>query len=54
VERVPDAPVPSRFPGLLEKYADRIERMGRTPQWYDDNYSVALRVVPERAWKIGG
>jgi PPOX class probable F420-dependent enzyme len=53
-ERVPDAPAPSQYPGLLEKYADRIKQMGRTPQWYDDNYGVALRVVPERAWKIGG
>ena len=51
-ERVPDAPAPSRFPGLLDKYASRIEQMGRTPQWYDDAYGVALRVTPERAWTI--
>ena len=37
---------PSRFPGLLDKYGGRIEQMGRTPQWYDDNYSVAVRVTP--------
>ena len=51
-ERVPDAPAPSRFPGLLDKYASRIEQMGRTPQWYDDAYGVALHVTPERAWTI--
>ncbi len=51
-ERVPDAPAPSQFPGLLDKYAARIEQMGRTPQWYDDAYGVALRVTPERAWTL--
>ena len=47
-----DAPPPSRFPGLLDKYGARIQQMGRAPQWYDDNYGVALRVTPERAWTI--
>jgi PPOX class probable F420-dependent enzyme len=47
-----DAPPPSAFPGLLDKYAAAISRMGRTPQWYDDEYGVALRVTPERAWTI--
>jgi PPOX class probable F420-dependent enzyme len=51
---IPDAPVPSRFPGLLDKYAGLIERMGRTPQWYDDEYGVPLRVTPEGAWTIPG
>jgi PPOX class probable F420-dependent enzyme len=51
-ELVPDAPPPSRFPGLLDKYAPAIEYMERTPQWYDDEYNVALRVTPERAWTI--
>jgi PPOX class probable F420-dependent enzyme len=49
---VPDAPAPSEFPGFLDKYAVAIERMGRTPQWYDDKYGVALRVIPDRAWTI--
>ncbi len=49
---VPDAPAPSEFTGFLDKYAVAIERMGRTPQWYDDAYGVALRVTPERAWTI--
>jgi PPOX class probable F420-dependent enzyme len=51
-EFVPDAPPPSQFPGLLDKYAGAISRMGRTAQWYDDEYGVALRVTPERAWTI--
>jgi PPOX class probable F420-dependent enzyme len=48
--RLPDAPPPSRFPGLMEKYRRLIEQMGQTAQWYDDNYGVALRVIPERTW----
>jgi PPOX class probable F420-dependent enzyme len=50
--RVPDPPPPSEFPGLLDKYGPQIEQMGRTPQWYDDNYGAAIRVIPERAWTI--
>jgi PPOX class probable F420-dependent enzyme len=53
-EFVPDAPPPSQFPGLLDKYAGAISRMGQTAQWYDDEYGVALRVSPERAWTIPG
>jgi PPOX class probable F420-dependent enzyme len=53
-EFVPDAPPPSQFPGLLDKYAAAISRMGQTAQWYDDEYGVALRVTPERAWTIPG
>ncbi len=49
---VPDAPPPSRYPGLLDKYAPAVEYMGRSLQWLDDNFSVALRVTPERAWTI--
>jgi hypothetical protein len=51
-EVVPGAPPPSRFPGLLDKYTPAIEYMGRTAQWYDDEYGVAVRVTPERAWTI--
>jgi PPOX class probable F420-dependent enzyme len=47
---VPDAPSPSEFPGLLRKYESRIQRMGETPEWYDNNYGVAIRVTPERSW----
>jgi len=53
-EFVPDAPPPSQFPGLLDKYAAAISRMGQTAQWYDDEYGVALRVTPEHAWTIPG
>jgi len=51
-ELVPGAPPPSRFPGLLDKYLPAIEAMGYSAQWYDDEYGVALRVIPERAWTI--
>jgi PPOX class probable F420-dependent enzyme len=47
--RVPDAPPPSKFPGLLDKYTPALEAMGRTAQWYDDEYGSAIRIVPERA-----
>jgi PPOX class probable F420-dependent enzyme len=50
--RVPDAPPPSRFPGLLDKYAPAVAAMGREPSWFDENYGMALRVVPDRAWTI--
>ena len=49
-ELLADAPPPSSFPGLLDKYGPVMEQMGQTPQWYDDNYGVALRVTPERSW----
>jgi PPOX class probable F420-dependent enzyme len=51
-ERVPDAPIPSAFPGFLGKYAAPITEMGQTPQWYDDAYGVALRITPQSAWTI--
>ena len=51
--RVPDAPPPSRFPGLLDKYQPALDAMGETAQWYDDNFSEAIRIVPERARCIG-
>lgn len=51
-ERVLDAPAPSKFPGLVEKYAERIQRMGGTPEWYDNHYAAALRITPESAWTI--
>ena len=49
-ERLVDAPPPSQFPGLLDKYGTLIEQMGETPEWYDDNYGVALRIFPQRSW----
>ena len=50
-ELVPDAPLPSALPGLLDKYLDTIQAMGHTPEWYDA-YNTAIRVVPDRAWTI--
>lgn len=49
---VPDAPPPSRFPGLLDKYLPAVEAMGRPVQWFDDNYGEAIRITPESAWTI--
>lgn len=51
-EVVANAPPPTQYPGLLDKYSARIEQMGRHPDWYDRDYSVAMRVVPERTWTI--
>jgi PPOX class probable F420-dependent enzyme len=48
----PDAPPPSQFPGLLDKYLPAIKAMGSTAQWYDDNYGEAIHITPERAWTI--
>lgn len=49
---VPDAPPPSRFPGLLDKYLPAIEAMGRPVSWYDENYGQAIHIAPERSWTI--
>ena len=49
-QRLPDAPKPSQFPGLLDKYGPVIERMRQTPAWYDDNYGEAILITPERTW----
>jgi PPOX class probable F420-dependent enzyme len=49
---VPDAPPPSRFPGLLDKYLPAVEAMGRPVQWFDDNYGEAIRITPESAWTV--
>lgn len=47
-----DAPPPSRFPGLLDKYLPAVESMGREPSWFDENYRIAIRITPDRAWTI--
>ncbi len=49
---VPDAPPPSRFPGMLDKYLPATEAMGRSVQWFDENYRQAIRITPNRAWTI--
>ena len=48
--RLPGAPKPSEFPGLLDKYGPVIDRMRQTPQWYDDHYGEAILITPERTW----
>jgi hypothetical protein len=48
-----DLPLPSKFPGLLDKYLESIEEMGYDRDWYD-TYNRAIRVVPDRAWAIPG
>ena len=47
-----DAPPPSRFPGLLDKYLPAVESMGREPAWFDENYRTAIHIIPDRAWTI--
>ncbi len=49
---VPDAPPPSRFPGLLDKYMPAVEAMGRPASWFDENYRTAIHITAERAWTI--
>lgn len=49
---VRDAPPPSRFPGLLDKYMPAVESMGREPSWFDENYRTAIHITPDRAWTI--
>jgi PPOX class probable F420-dependent enzyme len=52
-EVLPDAPLPSGVPAMLDKYRARIQAMGYTQEWYDA-YSTAIRVTPERSWTIPG
>ena len=52
-EVLTDAPPPSDFPGMLDKYLDRMQEMGYTQEWYD-SYNTAIRVTPERSWTIPG
>jgi PPOX class probable F420-dependent enzyme len=49
---VRDAPPPSRFPGLLDKYMPAVEAMGRPASWFDENYRTAIHITAERAWTI--
>ena len=34
------------------KNMPRVEGMGQSPEWYDRDYGIGLRIVPERAWTI--
>ena len=49
---VRDAPLPSRFPGLLDKYMPAFDAAGRPASWYDENYRTAIHITPDRAWTI--
>jgi len=50
---VPDAPPPSGFPGMLDKYLPALEqRASGAVQRFDENYREAIRITPERAWTI--
>jgi PPOX class probable F420-dependent enzyme len=42
---------PSEAPGYLDKYGARYAALGfTTPAAFDAEYSVRIRVVPERSW----
>lgn len=49
-ELIPDAPPADGWPGLLDKYADLLAAIGMTAEHFVATYSVALRVIPDRAW----
>lgn len=49
---VPDAPLPSQFPGLLDKYMPAVEAMGQRVEWFDENYRHAIHITPDGAWTI--
>ena len=41
----------SEAPGYLDKYSPSYEGIGfKTPDAFDAEYSVRIRVVPERSW----
>lgn len=41
-----------RWPGLLDKYADVLVRIGMSAEHFVSTYTVAVQVVPQRAWTI--
>jgi PPOX class probable F420-dependent enzyme len=43
---VPDAPPASEVPEYVEKYRERIARLGMNPESFARAYSVAMRVTP--------
>jgi len=47
-EIVPDAPPVTEVPEMIEKYRDGIRRIGSDPESFARDYSVAIRVVPQR------
>lgn len=49
---LPDAPPADGWPGLLGKYADLVASIGMGVEYFASTYSVALEIVPERAWTL--
>lgn len=49
----PEHPVASEVPAYQAKYRDMIvQSYGWTPQWFDGQYSVVIRITPTR-WRLG-
>jgi PPOX class probable F420-dependent enzyme len=48
----PEHPVSSQVPAYQAKYGAWIEDYGWTPQWFDGEYPVVLRITPTR-WRFG-
>ena len=46
-----DLPPADELPGYVEKYREAIARIGYDPEGFARDYSVALRVTPER-WQV--
>ncbi len=48
----PDAPTAADHQPYLEKYRERFERYGWTPEWFAARYPLAIRIAPLRlrAW----
>lgn len=53
-ELLPDAPRADGWPGLLDKYADLLVTIGMSAEHFVGTYTVALHVIPERAWTMPG
>ena len=52
-EVIEGAPLPSKFPGMADKYRATIQAMGNSQEWYD-SYSTAIRITLDRAWTFPG
>ncbi|MGH9119623.1 MAG: TIGR03667 family PPOX class F420-dependent oxidoreductase [Acidimicrobiales bacterium] len=48
--RIAEPLPPSACPGYLDKYADRLGKIGHDPASYDEAFRVALRITPERSY----
>ena len=50
-EKVEDFPPATEVGGYLEKYRPAIARIGHDPDGFERDYSVPIRVTPER-WQV--